>query len=511
MSVTRNAILFGTALLLSAAVKSQSVPVGYLQDKELRERQLDGKLDLSVSFTVRPLVAQNVQDSLRTGNLTALGGKPIKIFKAGRFAVLPFTFTQQFNSHHPYGWNDGPMIAAKGYQALVSAGLYAAIGPLEIQAQPEFVFAPNPSYERNALYGNSQGKFNKLFIGQSKVSLSFFSMSAGLSTQSLWWGPGIHSSLLMSNNAPGFLHGFFSSRRPIKTAIGSFEWQLVGGRLTANSSYGYENYDLNTQPISRSRYLNGYVISYQPKWVPGLFVGMTRALQQYPIDVNQSGNSLINKYFPVLTKAFQKQNARADDTMHTDQLASFFLRWVFLKAKTEFYVEYGFNDYGYSVRDYIMSPTHSAAYLVGVEKMIPLYGSKYLDLNVELTQMSQSPDYSVREAGNWYTHVEIREGYTNDNQILGAGAGLGTNVLTFTASWVNDAKRLGFMVERADRDPLYHLYKWVDVSIGVLPQWRYRNIILSGLFQFVNSSQYAWQKDVNRINVHSRLTFQYLF
>jgi hypothetical protein len=384
------------------------------------------------------------------------------------------------------------------------------MGPLEIQLQPEFVFAPNSAYESNASYGSKVPAYNKMFPGQSKISLSFFSMSGGLSTQNLWWGPGIHSSLLMSNNAPGFLHGFFSSQHPVRTAIGNFEWQLIGAKIDANSNYGFENFNLNTQPLNRSRYLSAYVISYHPKWVPGLFLGMTRGLQRYRTDIDKSGTSFINKYLPVLTKGFQKQDAQADDTMRTDQLASFFMRWVLAKAQAEFYIEYGFNDYNQNVRDLLMAPSHSAAYIIGVKKIITLNGTKYLDLGFEMTQMSQSPDAIVREAGNWYTHGEIKEGYTHENQILGAGAGIGANVQTFTATWVKGIKQLGLIVERVERDPQYHVYKWLDFSIGFLPQWQYGKMIISGKLQFISSSQYAWQKDVNRFNLHSRLSIQYL-
>ncbi len=502
------------AVLFPVILPAQSISIGSVADKFLRLQQLNGQLDPSISFTVRPLSVGNIIDSggsTTNARFASLYNTKVqKFFTSGRLSLLPVSLAQQFNSHHPYGWNDGGMIAAKGYQTMMSAGVFAALGPLEIQVQPEFVFAANPSYERTGLYGNTGSSYAQIFPGQSKIALNFFSLTAGVSTQNLWWGPGIHSSLLMSNNAPGFLHGFVGSQHPLKTPIGSFEWQLIGAKLTANAT-GYENFHLLTQTFRGARYLNAYVLSYQPKWIKGLFVGMTRGLQRYRADIDKSGTSLINKYIPVLTKALQKENAQADDTMRTDQLASFFMRWHLPKAKTEFYIEYGFNDYNQNVRDYLMGPTHSAAYIVGAKKIVELGGSRYLDLGLEMTQMSQSPEAMVREAGNWYTHGQISEGYTNENQIIGAGAGLGTNVQTFTATWIDGIKQLGIILERVDRDPQYHTFKWVDFSFGILPQWQRGKMILSGKLQFIHSSQYAWQKDINRFNLHSRLAVQYLF
>jgi len=365
---------------------TQTIPIGSVFSETLRSMQLMGKLDSSISFTVNPIYS-NKQVSVQgiysfiDNNEASKSDGLILSGKNSMLKLLPVLFNQQLNTDHPYGWNDGAMISAKGYQTLISAGIYASLGPLEVQFQPEMVYAANPAYANNAAYGNNFSKtYNKIFPGQSSIRLSVGAITAGVSSQNLWWGPGIHSSLLMSNNAPGFIHGFFSTRRPVKTAIGSFEWQLIGAKLTSDNNYAYENYNLKTASLpSNARYLNAYVISYQPKWVPGLFLGMTRALQRYRKDIDLS-SSFFNKYIPVLTKPFQKANAQGDDTLRTDQLASFFLRWVLLKAKAEFYIEWGYNDYNQNVRDYVMSPTHSAAHIVGFKKITEKRRSLRIDM-----------------------------------------------------------------------------------------------------------------------------------
>ena len=514
-----NSILRFIFLFLSPALTAQTIQVGSVGDDAARFFQLMGKVDSSISFTVRPLVSSRLISnsniySLIDSNGMANYGQPVYFAnKNGRFNLLPVTVTQQFNTHHPYGWNDGAMIASKGYQTLISAGIYAAIGPLEVQLQPELVYAANPGYESNSAYGSTpQGAYQKIVPGQSSIRLSAGPISFGISTENLWWGPGRHSSLLMSNNAPGFIHGFFATKKPLQTPIGSFEWQLIGAKLTSDNSIAYENFNLRTASLSSNwRYLSAYVISYQPKWTPGLFLGMTRALQRYKKDIQLSSDSFFNEYIPVLTKAFQKKNSWGDDTLNTDQLASFFVRWVLPKANAEFYVEYGYNDYGVNVRDYLLGPSHSAAYLAGFKKIIPLKQNALLDIGFELTQMSQTPDYLVRNAGNWYEHGQIPQGYTNNNQIIGAGAGFGSNVQSLNITWVKGWKQLGILLERIDHDPVFHNVKWIDIGIGILPQYKYKNMLISGKLQFINSSQYAWEKDVNRFNLHSRLSIQYLF
>ena len=514
-------ILFSGGLIVffTCGSSAQFVPVGSLVDETLRSMQLLGKSDSSVSFTARPYF-NNRSTSIQKAYSFLESDTNLTYQKSfqfagntGRFSILPVSFIQQFNTHHPYGWNDGSMIAAKGYQTLLSAGFYASIGPLEVQLQPEALFAANNGYESNARYGvNTSKSYSRIFAGQSSIRLSAGAVSIGISNENLWWGPGIYSSLLMSNNAQGFEHLFFKSRRPVSTPIGSFEWQLIGGKLLADDNLPYENTNLTTASLPKDwRYLSAMVISYHPKWMPGLFLGFTRAIQQYKTDMNLGSPGFLEKYIPVIALAIQKKNVQNDDNKKRDQLASFFLRWLLAKANAEFYVEYGFNDYGVNVRDYVMGPTHSAAYIAGVRKIIPLIKPlTRLELGFEITQMSQSPDYLVRDAGNWYVHSQVLQGYTNNNQIIGAGAGFGANVQSLSATWVQGWKQLGFLVERVERDPLNHTNHWIDLGIGVLPQWKYKNVVFSGKLQFINSSNYAWEKDVNRFNLHSRLSIQYL-
>lgn len=497
---------------------AQVIPLGTAEEINTRSLQLMGKLDASVSFAVRPMMSYSTISSFLsdTGLISTYPKRSSFAKNKGTFVLLPLQLTQQLNTHHPYGWNDGAMIAARGYQMLASGGAYASLGPVELQLKPEFVYASNSSYEYSNAYGSpTNGGYVKLFPGQSAITVSTGKVSLGVSTANMWWGPGMRSSLLMSNNAPGFPYLFFRTRKPVRTPIGSFEWQLTSGWLShSKKELPFENNHLLIKTPSHpddTRYLNGLVLSYHPKWVPGLFVGFTRSVQSYTNDNLALAVGAFEKYLPVLALAVQKKGARSEDSASRDQLASFFLRWIFPKAGFEFYVEYGFNDYGQNTRDYLLSPSHSAAYIAGARKIIEKERNKRIEFGLELAQMTQSPDWVVRNAGNWYTHGQVWEGYTNQNQILGAGAGFGANVLSIDATWINGSKRLGFLVERIQRDPLERPADWTDFGIGVLPQVSYKQYILSGILELIQSKNYLWQKGNDRFNVHARLSVQYNF
>jgi hypothetical protein len=92
---------------------------------------------------------------------------------AQKSIVLPITLTTQYNSHHPYGYNDGSFIPASGLQTQFSFGVALKAGPVNLNLQPEFIHAANPTYPSNGSYGYSSGKpYTKLYAGQSTLSVS---------------------------------------------------------------------------------------------------------------------------------------------------------------------------------------------------------------------------------------------------------------------------------------------------------------------------------------------------
>jgi hypothetical protein len=522
-------------IVTSTTIKAQNIPVGSIDkiEERLRNEQLLGRIDSLVSFALRPL-----SQSLIYKDQVNLESKlPNKFL----ITSLPIKLTQQFNTLAPMGWNDGAMIPAKGYQMLLSAGLHTSYGPLSIQLKPEYVYADNPNFETfpltesnfvrgvKTIYLNAtdlperfgEKSYKKFFWGQSNISVAINKFSIGMSTENLWWGPGQRNSLIMSNNAPGFLHFTLNTRKPVSTCIGSFEGQLISGKLEAS---GFDNPDADyiiegeSHKYSKQqdwRYLSGLTINYQPKWVPGLFIGLNRVFQIYH---NDMGNNFTD-YFPVITP-FQKKNLSQEDTKKRDQLASLFLRWVLKESKAELYFENGWNDHSSTLWDLFESPEHSRAYLIGFSKIFILNSNKdnYLKFNFENTQIQQSADRLVRPAGAWYLHSEIRHGYTQESQVIGAGIGPGGNSQTLDFSVWNKDKVWGMQWERYahNMDFYYDAYtdynhKWVDMNFNMYAYRRFGNIGIQAKLNTALIRNYQWQLDNNKLNMQFQVTLEYHF
>ncbi len=495
-----------------------------------------GVYDSSISFTIKPLffsreytLGKNKdKDSLELLQSLIFGKQILPTLReSSYFGLLPASIKIKFNSTTPYGWNDEGMIPAKGLQTELSVGVAYTSKWLDIRFQPQFVYAGNPQFPFSNSYGaKTNGVFTKVFAGQSFLKFNIGPVSVGASSSNLWWGPGQYSALLLSNNAPGFAHLTINSNKPILTPIGNFEFQVVGGKLNEDSADGrlYENFHLKPATLTDDwRYLNAMVLSYQPSFFKNFTIGFTRAFQIYHTDLVKQGQGFFKKYLPVFSGLFKKDvGGTAEDTIPRDQQLSLFLRWVFPKSHTEFYFEYGYNDHSYNTRDFIIDPTHSSAYIVGGKTLIPLHKkNRWLEINGELTQMAQSVNYVVRNAGNWYLHGSVLQGMTNEKQILGAGSGEGNNVQTITVSRLEGMNKIGITIQRIQNDPkalagtlgnlLLRPFAWTDFSVGVLYRKQISRLMLNMDAQLVNSSNYAWVEGNSKTNFYSSIHLIYLW
>ncbi|MES2376124.1 MAG: capsule assembly Wzi family protein [Bacteroidota bacterium] len=528
-----NVFLAFSCLFLPNKVKAQSVPVGTPVEDYYRRIQLLGKVDTNLSFTLRPLFIEPsslLNDSDNAAKHDRIASNLVTFAKGlGQFKILPLTWLQQFNSDHPYGWNDGAMIPAKGYQTMISGGVYLKFGPLSIQLRPEYVYANNPGFNGFAFghsdqdlinyysYKNSiddperygTNTYNRLFLGQSSMNLTFGPISAGLSNENLWWGPGIRNTLILSNNAPGFKHFTLNTIRPIKTYIGFIEGQIIAGRLdgsglppltTTSLSDGQNLY------VAKStdwRYFTGLNINYHPKWIPGLTLGLIRTFDAYYKDIKG-----FKGYFPFFT-AYSKQSTTGTDSgigdpFPRDQYTSLYARWLFTRAQAEIYFEYGLNDNSYNLKDFIGSPDHSRTYIFGLRKMVPLNVTKhqYILFSSEITQLSQSVDRLVRDAGGWYIHGTVSSGHTNLGQVLGAGTGSGGNLQSVDVNWISGMKKIGIGFERYEHEVDFAQYflppinnnsrKWVDFAFALQGEWNYKNLFFNAKLQEIKSLNYEW-------------------
>jgi hypothetical protein len=485
----------------------------------LRVGQLvGGKVALPSMMVNANQVSGEVLDSLLENT------KPLRWTTKGlQLGLVPLQFTQQYHEKQPYEWNGGALLPSRGYQVLGSVGVHAKVGKnLYLQLAPEFTTSQNLDYEGfnqqmgdrawadryrfwntadiPQQYGN--GRQTSLLPGQSFIEYRTQHFAFGISSQNLWWGPGFRNALVMSSNAPGFVHWSVKTHQPIKTRIGNFEGQMVGGRLEAsgilppriNSLY---NGAFVYQPKpDEDRYMTGMVISWNPKWTPGLYVGLAKASYLYQRDLSNPLDVLpLQGFFGNKLTGTEKSGKKAS-------LGSLFVRYVMPKEKAELYVEYGRKDRAMLPWNLLQAEPYRRAYVAGINKLFRVGPDAHLQFQAEFTQLQAPTADLIRSPDSWYTDANVRHGYTHQGRVLGAGIGPGSNSQTFGLSWVKGLKRIGFQFERVryNSDFYYFAFEyigdfrrhWVDLAGMIKFDFPIGPVFVSGQTGLVRSYNYQW-------------------
>lgn len=494
---------------------------GFLQNITLsdinRIQQLtDTGTQKRVSFCVRPAATEPLPTK-RAKDLVA------------KFTYVGYTL--QHNSKLPLGDNDESFFPAVGVQQRITIGAIAQSDGFTLKLQPEFVMAANGEptpfqwplpvgnfwaniyqYINNKvdMYSRFGTKpISQAFIGQSSFSYAYRSFSVGISTENIWWGPGVRNSLVMTNNAPGFAHLTLNTIKPVVTPIGSFEGQAILGQLDSSGFTDPDNPIMKTiwadgiaKKSAASRMIAGITVTWQPKWIRNLYLGFATTSNFY----TGAKNANEDEVFGLLSK-----NKRAA------KLGSIFFRYAMPEEHAEFYLEYGRADKMATVFN-IFGDTIPTGYVAGIRKLVPAgKEGSFVELAAEITQLrlpepslifNSTNPFVAPKTNSWYTHDYVSQGYTNRGQLLGAAIGPGSNSQTIGINWLNGMKKIGIQFERIlhNNDFYYYNYfngtidagtknkHWTDLSIGLHGRWDYKNFLFACFANFTSSLNYRWVK-----------------
>lgn len=493
------------------------------------------KIETDYSLNIKPISAINEFEFIVENQFKSiLSNKKNNII----VKTLGIDYFIEYNTKHPYNRNNGTMIPNRGYQHIISPGFYIKLGPISMKFKPEHHYSQNLDFDgfweghydviwskRYKLWNQIDmperhgfKNHNKTTLGQSSIRLNWKNLSIGLSSENLWWGPSTRNSIMMSNHAQGFKHITLNTIKPIKTKIGNFEWQLISARLQQsgfkpagyNRTYAGTNiYVPKTNQYLENddwRYLQALIVSYSPKWIDGLSLGLIRWAQMYSALVKGKYTWIKGKptYFPVFSYLFRKNNSNVDVEMQTNEAIGIFINWNWKEAKSRFYFEFHHNDSKINLRDLFLDSDHSRAATVGLEKFFEINKNDFL-LKWEWTQMEQTASRLIRNAGSWYQHYNVLDGYTNNGEVLGSSIGPGSNSHYFSISKVNPKSNTGLAIEIIDHDnDFFHeafasagdfRRYWKDLNFHLNYDILLNNLKLSSTLVYIKSFNYQWELD----------------
>jgi hypothetical protein len=522
-------------------------------DEFLRRQTLVGKNKDNTGWMLRS--ASTAPDGFFYHN-DSLYRKKERFFN---YSILPIYLYTRLDGTRPSLGGEYGIIPARGKQLFLSSGIQANFFIFNIQFQPELVVAQNlafagfpDNYSSETIaarflywnvgdsperFGNST--YSKAFWGQSSISLRVGAFEVGAGTKNYWWGPGQWNSLIFSNNAPGFPHFSLNTSKPAKTFLGSFEGQVLFGRLESSGQAPTQIEELNSIYFSTLnsdwRYLNALMLSYTPIWIPSLSLGYTRTYQYY----NETRPDDLMGWLPILEpmakeKLFINGNSVEYDNRAQSQQISFFLRFKISEANAEVYFQFGRRDHAFNWREFILNPEHARAYQVGFIKLAELHSTaKMLQIRGEVTSQQESVNrylrYDLNGGSAWHTHSQVR-GFTNYGQPMGVGIGTGSNVQTLEVSLVEDWNKWGILFERLEnnQDFYYRAFgqqgerkPWIDWSTAFLWNTTYKDFFISARLQGTYARNYQWglsqssttefPVSQNLFSLHSQLNLIYFW
>jgi len=283
--------------------------------------------------------------------------------------------------------------------------------------------------------------FARFGLGQSGAWWQVGAVELGATTEHEWWGPALRNALVLSHNADGIPRLAARSMRPLQFGFGDVEFSYGLGTLRTSPFFD------ETDQGSRS--WNGLAIAVQPRGVPGLTVGLTRAVigELGPTAwLRRGADVFANVPMPLAPPGDSSRVVR-------DQIASIFGRWVLPGDGTELYAEFGRAVQPTSLRDLLVEPNHSLGYTLGLQRVAP--GGRpgtWWRVQAEATFTEQSPSYRTRPQASWYSSRGVTRGFTHDGQVLGSAIGPAGSEQFFGVDRLAGRSRVGVYAQRTRRN-----------------------------------------------------------
>ena len=413
----------------------------------------------------------------------ASGSAAYRLLGAADVRVVPLRLRSDWLSAYPTDRNNGALWSGRGLSTALSGGAWLRWGPFSASVAPLVAFQQNAAFDTAAIpaaaidegvsgfsypFGRvdfpqrfGDESFWTLDPGSSFARLDAFGAAAGVSTENLWWGPGQRNSILMGSSAAGVPHVFLGTSGPRRTPIGSIEAEAVWGRM-AESEY------FDTIAANDDRLLTGMVLSYAPRFLPGLTLGVARVYYQ---TIPPEGLDF-EDYIPFLESPLKEtlaDSASPDGNDAADQLGAVYARWVLPESDFEVYAELARNDHSWDFHDWLVEPDHSQAYTLGFTKALGS-ADRLFRLTGELTHLQKPITTLHRASPSYYRHAIVRQGYTNDGQLMGAWIGPGSDNQFLGLDVFERWGSAGLFVERVRHDA--DAYFQIDSIRGKFP-WRH--------------------------------------
>tara|TARA_Y100000590_G_C15747715_1_gene1022835 strand:- start:260 stop:1456 length:1197 start_codon:yes stop_codon:yes gene_type:complete len=257
---------------------------------------------------------------------------------------------------------------------------------LNFSLEPFYFYSQNKDFQeldREGIFDRlndvryfNETPFVRFGLRESNIYLSFNEIGIGLSNSNMWLGPGIHTSLTMTNNTTGFPHLMIGTIREKRYDNIGFNFRYIFSQL--DKSNGQPYYSILVSAIT----------FYTD---PIITIGFNRNIL-----LSSDNNKIIDR-FDASTVIFRS----ISNIDHAYQTLATYLTIVFPNSGLKVFFELGTTERWEDFIDFINYPDHGIGSIFGF-RQYGLLNNNNLVMGFEYARLLLSSFWDKRPTSNWY-------------------------------------------------------------------------------------------------------------
>jgi len=298
----------------------------------------------------------------------------------------------------------------------------------------------------NRLYLN---KFNK--FRNTGIKLSFYGISGGYGNWDQWWGPGIHNSLVMTNNARGMPHYFLET----------LGYQTLFGDLQYNFKYTVSNAMLNN--MGAEYFLSAYYFNLKYK---NLEFGKSQHILNGGYQgLRWSLNDAKNIFFT------------NNNMKYWDSIIDYYISANFPSSGLIVFVELGVPlNRSYNSHNPELYHDHIISSNMGLRKY-GAFGKDEFILGFEYTRLVQGIYYNILPTPNWYDNIKYNYSSYNGRRWT-AHSGSDSDDFLIFIGYMADRASLIYGLNYERHGVTYHFPPEVKLESRISISYKYNNTFI---------------------------------
>ena len=404
------------------------------------------------------------------------------------------------NTNLPNLENQNGLILNKGYGTYHSYLLQSKIKNLSFSVEPQIKikkeFKKKIEVDENGPFSvlNDRILNNKTpIIRNLDVSLKIKSLKLGFSNKNQWWGPGIHNSLIMTNNSLGFYNYYITNNDNIK----------IGSSLKINFKYIFSSAIKNS--YNNNFYLTAAKITGN---YSKLKFGISKSIlsggyQELPWSTNNAALVILsnknNKYW--------------------DYFYDLFVQYNGIESGLKLFAEIAVPKRSFSEHSPKTYYDHSIASNIGFRKY-GAFDTKYLMIGAEYTNLIQGAYYNLMPTANWYSNNLYNYSSFNGKR-WGAHSGSDSDDFLVIIGYLEENKSLIYGLNYERRGVTYNFPPEVKFESRISLTHRFYNLFIQITYEnehirhynFVDSNSNVWTEEFENGSIQNTktilLSFEY--